>query len=76
MAFECSGCREEVKEEDKAMQCDLCESWEHVRCLRGPDKLDDVLYDALSNSRSKALLHVCMKCLANGYSLNIRLSLN
>ena len=38
-----------------AMQCDLCESWEHVRCLRGSDKLDDVLYDALSNSRSKEL---------------------
>ena len=66
MAFQCSSCKKEVTEEDKAMQCDLCESWEHVSCLRGPDKLDDVLYDALTNSRSKALLYVYTRCRAKG----------
>jgi len=45
---------------------------EHIRCLRGPDKLDNVLYDALSNSCSKALLYVCTKCQAKG-SLSQRL---
>ena len=48
------------------MQCDICESWVHVSCLRGPDKLDDVLYDALTNSRSKALLYVCTRCWGKG----------
>ena len=61
----------------EAMQCDLCESWEHVIYLRGLDKLDDVLYDALSISHNKALLYVCMKCLAKGScTLSICLSSN
>ena len=59
MTFQCWSCKEEVIEDNKTMQCDFCESWEHVRCLRGPDKFDDALYDALTNSRSKALLYVC-----------------
>jgi len=66
MAFLCSSCKEEVNEDDKAMQCDLCESWEYVRCLRGPDKLDNTLHEALTNSRSKALLYVCSICRARG----------
>ena len=65
MAFECSSCKGEVEEDDKVMQCDF---W----CLRGPNTLGDALYDALSNSRSKVLLHICTKCLA--YSLNVYLS--
>ena len=72
MAFQCSSCKEEVTEDDKAMQCDLCESWKHVRCLRGPDKFDDALYDAFTNSRSKALLYVCTRCQAKS-SLSQRL---
>ena len=72
MALQCSSCKEEVTEDDKAMQCDLCESWEHMRCLRGPDKLDNALYDALTSSRTKALLYVCTSCGEKG-SLSQRL---
>jgi len=72
MAFQCSSCKKEVTEDDKAMQCDLCESWEHVSCLRGPDKLDNALYDVLTNSCSKALLYVCTRCRVKG-SLSQRL---
>ena len=43
-----------MKENDKAMQCDLCSCWEHVR---RPDKLDEVQH-------SKVLLYVCAICRA------------
>ena len=37
VAFQCSSCKEEVKEDDKAMQCDLCE---YARCQVHADKLN------------------------------------
>ena len=57
---------------EMALACDICEEWEHVSCLRGPDKLDEALYTAVNNCRSKAILFVCTKCRKKG-SLSKRL---
>lgn len=48
------------------MECDICEGWEHVSCLRQCDKLSGELYEALQMCRSKALLYVCTHCRKKG----------
>ena len=62
----CVSCKKEVTAEDKAMECDLCDKWEHVGCLRHSDKLTDELYDPLTKRQSKAILHVCSQCRTKG----------
>ena len=47
------------------MTC-MCDNWEHVGCLRYSDKLSDELYQAITGSRSRALLYVCTRCRAKG----------
>ena len=44
------------------MECDLCDSWEHVACVRECDRVDTQLYEALMKSRSKNILYVCLQC--------------
>jgi len=44
------------------MECNLCDSWEHVSCIRECDRVDTQLYEALMKSRSKNVLYVCSKC--------------
>ena len=51
-----------VKEEDGALQCDLCEVWERLRCIKVCDRPSHECYSVLIQSVSKALLFVCTKC--------------
>ena len=69
----CGICGMEVEQEQKAMQCDMCETWEHVACVRVPDRLDDNLYQALTKCRSKAILYCCVSCRKGG-SLSKRMN--
>ena len=62
----CGRCGMEVEQEHKAMQCDMCDTWEHVTCVRIPDRLDDDLYQALMKCRSKAVLYCCVSCRKGG----------
>ena len=55
----CVTCEETTSAEDQAMECDLCDGWEHVGCVRQCDRLSHELYEALKTCRSKALLYVC-----------------
>ena len=64
--FSCSSCKKEVTDMDMALACNICEEWEHVSCLRGPDKLEEALYTALNNCHSKAILFVCTRCWKKG----------
>ena len=41
---------------------DVCEKWEHVECVRRPDRIEERLYTALMASPSKALLFCCTAC--------------
>ena len=29
----CSICKNEVKQDDKSVQCDLCNKWNHIECV-------------------------------------------
>ena len=63
---DCVICKKTTKEEDRAMECDLCEGWEHVGCVRQSDRLSHELYEALITCQSKALLYVCTRCRKKG----------
>ena len=49
-----------------AIECDICEKWEHVECVRQPDRIESSLYAALIASPSKALLYCCTTCRRKG----------
>ena len=69
----CGICRNTVEQEDKAMQCDMCEQWEHVMYVRVPDRVEDSLYEALTKCRSKAIMFCCVSC-RKGVSLIKRMN--
>ena len=64
----CGMCKKEVAELDHAMECDLCEVWEHIACLQEADRPDEELYQALVRSWSKNIVyvHVCSGCRKRG----------
>ena len=56
----CVMCGGELK--DEALQCDLCNVWEHLRCIKVCNRLFHECYSALTQSVSMSLLFACMKC--------------
>ena len=66
----CGTCGREVQSEQPAMECDVCERWEHVECMRQPDRIAERLYRALMANPSKALLFCCTICHRKGCIIN------
>ena len=62
----CVTCGEGVKEEDEALQCDLCEVWEHLRCIKVCNRPYYECYSVLIQSVSKVLLFVSTNCRCKG----------
>lgn len=75
-SFPCTNCQEGVTDEDMALECDICEEWEHVSCLRGPDKLNKTLYRALTNYQSIVCIHYIIDVIKRGCYPSICISLN
>ena len=61
MDYPCVVCKKDVSNTDKAFQCDCCEDWEHVECVRECERPDDTLYEALVSCRTKSILVVCTR---------------
>ena len=68
----CSACGEEVKKNDKALLCEMCEMWEHQYCVREEDRLTEDLYHSITICSSKSIVYVCRACRNKG-SLGKRL---
>ena len=68
----CSVCNEEVHNEDKALNCNVCDTWEHQDCIRQADRLSEELYQSITLCNSKSILFVCTACRQKG-SLGKRL---
>ena len=66
MENQCVTCREEVDPDDKAILCEICESWEHVACVRKSERPSEALYEAMVNCRSKAVVFACTGCRKRG----------
>ena len=63
MAEQCVTCREQVNSEDKAILCEMCESWEHVVCIEASERPSEALYNTMVSCRSKAVMFTCTSCL-------------
>ena len=62
----CSTCGENVGNDEKALQCDLCDTWEHQRCVRETERLSDELYECITTCSSKSIMYVCTPCRNKG----------
>ena len=60
----------ELDQDQHVLQCDFCETWEHVECIRWSDRISGELYDMLVENRSKALLFCCTTCRRKGSIVN------
>ena len=54
--YPCGSCKNEVKDEDRALLCDKCELWFHTKCIENPN-LD---YSTLMNKTSFSW--ICCEC--------------
>ena len=62
----CSTCGEEVRSDEKALFCDLCEIWEHQLCVRETEQLNEELYQSMTTCSSKSIIYVCTPCRNKG----------
>ena len=56
----CSRCVAVVLDSHKALQCGLCDAWEHAECAKIPEDL----YAVLTENASERLIFVCTPCAA------------
>ena len=68
----CSTCGKAVGNDDRALLCDLCETWEHQCCVHEKERLTEELYASISACSSKSIMYVCTSCRNEG-SLSKRL---
>ena len=61
--FPCSVCKFNVHSNSKAIQCDICNSWVHLKCTR----LSNTEYSDLSNSTDTWF---CLTCLSSIFPFN------
>ena len=57
-----ASCKDDVKNVDPALQCEVCGLWEHLSCMREPDKPSEELYTLLCQSQCNAPWAVCSIC--------------
>ena len=63
----CVTCKREVEPDHQAIECDYCEEWEHVECVKERDRPSEELYQALVRCRSiKTIQFVCSRCWKKG----------
>ena len=55
--YHCGSCSKKVGKRHKAVQCDLCDKWNHIKC----DGIDNKTYEALkkSNELEKYFCKIC-----------------
>ena len=66
MANQCVSCKKDVEDEESAIECDLCDKWEHILCVRSAERPTESMYQALMANRSKAILYICTQCRKRG----------
>ena len=63
----CVICGNEVGQENRRPCSMTSAKWEHVTCVRIPDRMDDTLYEALTKCRSKAIMYYMQKMRVTNY---------
>ena len=59
--YTCGSCRQEVHDQDHAIQCDECDHWYHTACMQ----MNDTSYEQL---KSHSVLWFCSSCGLPNYS--------
>ena len=59
--YPCGSCRQEVHDQDHAIQCDECDHWYHTACMQ----MNDTSYEQL---KSHSVLWFCSCCGLPNYS--------
>ena len=65
--FPCRICEKNVSDKDKAVQCDLCENWVHIKC----NNLNHLGYRYLQNRNES---WYCIECCSTTFPFNSLLS--
>ena len=63
ITFSCKNCKNNVTNSSKAIQCDLCDSWVHIKC----NDLDYIDYQFLQNSNDPWF---CISCCSEIFSFS------
>lgn len=65
----CGKCNSLVKDEDKGLECNICNQWFHITC----EGISDNLYEVLSDNNISNIHWFCTSCnrVANGILTNI-----
>ena len=56
----CSLCNEDIHNDDKALNCDLRDTWEHQDCIRQADHLSEELLCSITLCNSRSIVFMCM----------------
>ena len=54
----CSLCSKEVHNNDKALNCDLCDTWEHQDCISQVDHQSEVVCHSIALCSGKSIVFV------------------
>ena len=57
-SYPCGVCSKNVGERMRALQCDICQYWNHIKC----DNIDPSYYEILKKPENKGRHHFCKTC--------------
>lgn len=66
----CGDCEKEVCETDKALECEVCENWYHIKCQKFPESIYDFM---VKEEEGNQLLWNCKHCQKGSIKLHKRL---
>ena len=64
ITFSCKNCKNNITNSSKAIQCDLCDSWVHIKC----GVLDYIDYKFLQNSNDPWF---CISCCSETFPFSV-----
>jgi len=62
LSYKCSTCSETVEMDEKAIQCDFCEKWEHLEYVREADRPSEEIYVVMAACSVKCIMYCCSRC--------------
>lgn len=57
----CGKCRKAVRQRDRALECEACETWYHIGC----DKVSVPQYEFFCDKDNKHIPYCCKRCAPN-----------
>ncbi len=58
----CAECKEDVKDLDKGVECDICQTWVHIKCGKLSNAFYGELQDVIKAGGGQGLKFLCISC--------------